>query len=823
LFGVSRYRFGASSLPLAMCAGGAGVILNAFRQKQGEAGSVESTVPLRELLSFREPRDAVSLAVRRAQLDALIRLVPVTVTSQVLAAVLVALALRGHVSSLQLGAWLTCTFAICIVRGGRALRVRLDPDYAERRPPRLEAVVVIICLLGLLWLVPPLAWFSTVDLDEKLLLCMLAAGLMCGASVSLASVPQAAIPYVVLMCSGGMLMAAQFQDAAQMVLLQLLFGWVLSWAIILNARRFISHVRAQLELQEQSELIRLLREFEASGSDWLWELGPDYRLRYMSKAMADAFGKPLRDLIGMPAMDILDPDGRAAPLSVGLQILDHHARDQRSFKDIAIPVQYGRRWWLLSGKPLIDSAGKFLGWRGVGSDITDIRLSGTDSIRTARLDPLTGVANRLLVREQLEGALLRCLTGDGGCALLLVDLDRFKLVNDTLGHGAGDELLCEVAARLEQSAGGVGTVGRLGGDEFALVWNLPDDRATLSQIADELIAELSRPFAIAGTTIHVGATVGIATAPDDGANEEELIRSADLALYRAKAQGRGSHQFFARWMADEASASRQLESDLRSAITDGGLSLAYQPIVDARSGKVVAREALMRWAHPQFGNIEPETFIPIIEEAGLMGQVGSWVVREACAEATTWGDGIAVAVNVSPVQLGNAGLEATVLSALAATGLGASRLELEVTESVFLSNDPATRDALSRLHSLGIKLVLDDFGTGYSSFGSLARGEFSKIKIDRAFASGAAAGDAQSRSIVEAMIWLARGLGLTVTAEGIETAHEAQVLADLGCDRLQGFHFGKPQSSALPPRTELLPARIEMEQRPERRLLGRRG
>jgi diguanylate cyclase (GGDEF)-like protein len=784
---------------------------------------VESTEPVRDLVSFKEPRDAVSAAVRRAQIDALIRLVPVTVSSQLLAAMLVALSLYGHVPPIQLAGWLCATFGICIARGGRALRVRLDPGYAERKPPRLQHIVVIVCLLGLLWLVPPIFWFGRVDLDEKLLLCVLAAGLMSGASVSLATVPQAGIPYVGLMCAGGVLMAAQFEDAVQMVMLQLLFAGVLSWAMVLNARRFINHVRGQLELHEQSELIRLLREFEASGSDWLWEVGPDYRLVYMSEAMADAFGKPLRELIGKAAIEILDPDGRAAPLSVGLRILETHALEKKAFKDVAIPVQYGRRWWLLSGKPLIDSAGRFLGWRGVGSDITDIRLTGTDSIRTARLDPLTGVANRLLVREQLEGALLRCLGGDGGCALLLVDLDRFKLVNDTLGHGVGDDLLCEVAKRLEQSASGVGTVGRLGGDEFALVWNLPAGPDALSQIADRIIADISRPFAIAGTTIHVGATVGIARAPEDGANEEELIRSADLALYRAKAQGRGSHQFFARWMADEAIASRRLESDLRSALAEGGLSLAYQPIVDARSGTTIAREALMRWNHPEYGEIEPETFIPIIEEAGLIGQVGAWVLREACAEAATWDGDIAVAVNMSPVQLGSAGLETTVVSALASAGLSSSRLELEVTESVFLSDDPSTRSTLARLHSLGVQLVLDDFGTGYSSFGSLARGEFSKIKIDRSFASGAAAGDCQARSIVDAMIGLAGGLGLKVTAEGVETAQEAKVLTELGCDHLQGFFFGRPERPARPPRSELLSEPAGFEKRPERRRLGGRS
>jgi EAL domain-containing protein (putative c-di-GMP-specific phosphodiesterase class I) len=303
-----------------------------------------------------------------------------------------------------------------------------------------------------------------------------------------------------------------------------------------------------------------------------------------------------------------------------------------------------------------------------------------------------------------------------------------------------------------------------------------------------------------------------------------LIRSADLALYRAKAQGRGGHQFYAPWMTDQAMASRRLESDLRSALSDGGLAIAYQPIVHARSGGVVAREALLRWTHPERGEIPPETFIPIIEEAGLIGHVGAWVLREACAEAAGWPEHIAIAVNVSPAQLGAAGLESTVVNALAASGLHPGRLELEVTESIFLSDDPSTREALSRLRSLGVRLVLDDFGTGYSSFGSLARGSFSKIKIDRTFASGAAAGDRHAKSIVEAMIGLARGLGLKVTAEGVETAAEAKALAALGCDHLQGFHFGRPTrpKSARGSAPKNLPIVSDMEPVPTRRRSGSR-
>jgi predicted signal transduction protein with EAL and GGDEF domain len=342
-------------------------------------------------------------------------------------------------------------------------------------------------------------------------------------------------------------------------------------------------------------------------------------------------------------------------------------------------------------------------------------------------------------------------------------------------------------------------------------------------MASRVIADLGRPFVIGGTSIHVGATVGIARAPHDGHNEEELMKCADLALYRAKGKGRGGHQFFAPWMAEHAMASRRLESELRHAVAHGGLSLAYQPIVDAQTGSVVAREALLRWTHPERGDIPPETFIPIIEEAGLIGQVGTWVLREACAEASTWADNVGVAVNVSPAQLGGSGLEATVVGALGASGLTADRLELEVTESVFLSDDPTTRDALSRLRALGIQLVLDDFGTGYSSFGSLARGEFSKIKIDRSFACGAAAGERQARSIVEAMIGLARGLGVLVTAEGVETAAQAKALAKMGCHHLQGFYFGRPIKPDRGARIELLPSDTDEAVPSERRRLGVRS
>ena len=292
--------------------------------------------------------------------------------------------------------------------------------------------------------------------------------------------------------------------------------------------------------------------------------------------------------------------------------------------------------------------------------------------------------------------------------------------------------------------------------------------------------------------MHVGATVGIARGGQDGKREEQLMRSADLALYRAKEEGRGGYAFFDHSMFVAAEDLRALENDARDALDSGALRLVYQPIVEAASGQLVGREALLRWDHPTRGEVPPHRFIPIIEDAGLMHRIGEWVIRGACAEAATWDQPLRIAVNVSAAQLNGSGLAQTVVNALAVTGLAPDRLELEVTESVFLGDDRETLGSLDRLRMIGVRLVLDDFGKGYSSFGYLARAHFSKIKIEQSFVQGAAEGSRESVAIVHAILALAGGLGVETTAEGIETAEQAQAMRSFGCTQLQGFYFGRP-------------------------------
>lgn len=744
-----------------------------------------------DLLSLNTPRDRISRAVRQSQIDALVRLVPATVGIQVLTAAVMVVGLRDTTDNFQLGLWFGAMLLGCFARGVRAVRLRHDPEYAEQFPPRTGMICLVIALLATLWLVPPLIWFDAATPGQRIFICVVMAALVSAGSITLVSLPQAALLYVGILAIGCFSLTMKL-GSPSMFGLMLVYAAVLAINILSTARQFVAHSRDRIELREQGEIIKLLRELEATGSGGLWELDGDLRIAKMSSELLAEMRLTEEAVIGIHYRRFLDPMGQIATLSSGMRSLFEDLDSGTPFRDRAVLSADRLRWWSISGKPIHDDKSELVGWRGVASDITDARLSGNDAVRAARTDPLTGLANRLLVREVLEEAVLQQWEKRSGCALLLVDLDRFKLVNDTLGHGIGDQLLVEVARRLEKAAGDGGRIGRIGGDEFAIVWNGGCGREQLSSVAERIIGELSKSFTIGAATIHVGATIGIALCPQDGLLEEELMRSADLALYRAKQEGRGGYAYFERRMYEEAEESRLLEQDVRQALSDDGLALAYQPIIDALTGEVVGREALLRWRHPKRGDIPPDQFIPIIEDAGLIHQIGDWVIREACAEAVRWDAQTRVAVNISAAQLSGAGLAKTVLGALASTRLEPGRLELEVTESVFLGDDAVTLASLERLRALGVRLVLDDFGKGYSSFGYLSRAHFSKIKIDQSFVRGAADGAKDCVAIVHAILALARGLGVETTAEGVETEVQAEVMRQLGCTQLQGFHFGRP-------------------------------
>ena len=410
----------------------------------------------------------------------------------------------------------------------------------------------------------------------------------------------------------------------------------------------------------------------------------------------------------------------------------------------------------------------------------------------ARHDALTGLPNRRYIRELLDEALVNLRSSASPCAMMLIDLDRFKAVNDTLGHEAGDALLLDVGNRLHQLLPAGARAGRLGGDEFAAVIS-GLEQPQLERLAAQVIEALSEPYAVVGSTANIGASVGIATGTAEAATVDLLTRNADLALYSSKRHGRGKYTVFTPDMLHDAEERRVLEADLRTALVDHQFSIAYQPIVDAGQNRVVAFEALLRWQHPTRGEVSPDVFIPIAEEAGLIRPIGEWVLRTACAEAARWPQDVKLAINLSAIQVEAEGLLASVVSAIAQSGVSAERLEFEVTESVYMREGPAAAKTLEALKSLGVGLALDDFGTGYSSLGYLQRADFSKIKIDRSFVKAAAAGCQESLAIIQAIVSMAHGLNMTTTAEGVETEEERQLVRDLGCDQIQGFLVGRPE------------------------------
>ena len=427
------------------------------------------------------------------------------------------------------------------------------------------------------------------------------------------------------------------------------------------------------------------------------------------------------------------------------------------------------------------------GWVATFEDVTERRRAEAQIMHMARHDALTDLPNRLYFRERIEQTLER---GEN-LAVLFVDLDRFKTVNDTLGHPVGDALLCAVTKRLQMAVRGSDTVARLGGDEFAIVQfgARPTDA---TELAARVVDTLSKPFDVLGNQIVIGASIGIAMAPTDGNGPDQLLRNSDMALYRAKSNGRGAYHFFQPEMDAEMQARHALEVDLRKAMLTGEFENYYQPIVDVATGKIVGFEALVRWNHPQRGLVAPDAFIPLAEEIGLIVPLGEWVLRQACRDAAAWPGKLTVSVNLSAVQFRNTSLALTVASALGASGLDAKRLDLEITETVLLQQDRGVLTILHQIRDLGARISMDDFGTGYSSLSYLRSFPFDKIKIDRSFIQELGKkGD--STAIVRAVTRLAGNLGMATIAEGVETSEQLEILRAEGCTQVQGYLFSRPK------------------------------
>ena len=759
------------------------------------SAAAADNLDFRALLGLRDGPDPAEWGrIRAAQLHAGRQLALFLLAASLLGAAATASLFHRAVPLWQLAGWAGLTTTVSVLVALRRLsshhRTGGYATVTDLRATGWEGAA-----LAAVWALPPLVFESAADSGSAYALWLVLSVLMTTAAVALAPLTLAALIFLGMLTgtvATGLVLDGAYAAAGT----TLVFAALLTVICVSRARSLVALRASRMALEERDETVSLLlREFEEQGADWLWETDGARRVVKASPRFAIACGLDSVSINGLPFLQVLaGPTWESGNFASALRVLAEKMKVRESFRDLRLPVFINgeERWWELAASPRYDDRGAFMGFRGVGSDVTEQRASADKINRMARFDTLTGLPNRLMINETLVRAMAEAEKWGKRCAFMMIDLDRFKAVNDTLGHPVGDRLLSRVSERLAQLMGDKAMCGRLGGDEFAVVVPDATDTSAVEKLAQSIIETLSRPYEVDQHTLYIGASVGLATGPRDGRTAEMLIRSADLALYRAKDGGRGMFQSYEPALHVQAEERRVLEIALRGALEKGEMHLHYQPVVEAETGHLRGFEALLRWQSAQFGNVSPVKFIPLAEEARLIEPIGEWVLRTACDEAARWPSEVRIAVNVSAEQLQNPRFVSTVMSALANSGLPAERLELEVTESVFMHEELGATKVLDRVLDLGVKLSLDDFGTGYSSLGYLSRTRFSSIKIDRSFVKSASKGVREAIAIIRAVVALAKSLGMATTAEGVETEAEHRMVQELGCTKVQGYYFGRP-------------------------------
>ena len=708
---------------------------------------------------------------------------------------LVALLVYPQVPGMLLAAW-GCALAMSVAHAF-SLDMRLRAAELQRfNTDEVRAHAMSSATKGAVWSLGVVALSAVGAADQIANIWIVLCILVVCSTTSRYSVPLSTAAFLAAISVGPLLVAI---GGGTFLLALVIAGTTVlgSLGTFEMARMRVGARMSQLAIQEKSETVSmLLREFEEGEADWLWQIDTNRKMRAVSPRLAFALGRDPVEIEGRSFLQLLSGenwDSGHSPAS--LRKLAEKLKHRESFSNLTVKATIGgrRRYWELSGTPILGEKGDFQGFRGVGSDVTEQHESSEKIAFLARYDTLTQLPNRLMLNETLGDALEYARKWRTRCAFLMIDLDRFKAVNDSLGHLVGDQMLGEVARRLQPLMDEGEVCGRLGGDEFAIIIRDAADRRRVDTLAKTVIAALSAPYHVENQVLYVGASVGSALGPRDGHKVEEIIRNADLALYRAKSEGGGVHCEYEPSLHATAEEKRQLEFSLRSALENEEMVLHYQPVVDANSEEVVSFEALVRWNSKLHGFVSPGKFIPLAEDTRLIVPIGTWVMNEACREAASkWPAHVKVNVNVSPEQLLEPDFVGTVVRALSHSGLAASRLEIEVTESIFMRDAGVVRKALEQCLALGCSVALDDFGTGYSSLGYLRKMQFTTIKVDRTFVQGAAQNSPESLAIIRAVVAMADSLGMTTTAEGVENQDEADLIRKLGCTKIQGYHFGRP-------------------------------
>lgn len=717
---------------------------------------------------------------------------PITVPMNLLVAGLVCWIFRGRIELWQMALWLTSVVVIM----GLLLAVWIRDRRLPARPSASQGAITFQTLrataLAVVWGVMIWRVYPVRVGDEAQIVVAIAAGILCAGGYVMAAVPTASVGFVMVLAgfAGTAFGSADEPNALLLAMLFVLYAATICISIGRLSKTFIARLMAENEAARQQQVVGLLlKDFEDHASDVLWEIDARGRIRHASSKLLVSFGIEPGKL----------PD--RSFLTLISRLRDQDADDDRSLKRlrrrfsagvpfsneaIRLKIRGETRWWGITAKPLTnEDDGRISGWRGVISDITESKTSHSALYKLAHRCPLTGLANRRHFMAKIAETLDH-LPANATCAILYLDLDNFKKVNDLHGHAMGDALLKAIGRQIGSGLRKGDLAARLGGDEFAILLSRIDSEEVAASFAGRLMSRVEPSFRMGDLQLPVGISIGIAIGPRHGTAPDELMRAADMALYRAKSTGKGSVQVYSPVLGREKHRRRILEESLRTAVRKGQLTVAYQPQVAIATGEIVAFEALVRWHHPELGHITPSEFIPIAEETGLIEELGAWVLRTACRQATRWPASVGLAVNVSPVQAMGENLVASVRRAIAESGLQIRRLEAEITESIFLNEDSKALQNLHSLRAMGVKIALDDFGVGYSSLGYLRRFPFHSLKIDRAF-TGELATSLQARSIVKAIVTLANSLEMTTIVEGVEHPAQLSVVRETGCDQFQGF------------------------------------
>lgn len=558
--------------------------------------------------------------------------------------------------------------------------------------------------------------------------------------------------------------------------------------------------KASLDPIDQSDCARrveLLDNFEETGLGWFWASDAHGRLIYLSQGAIDKLGLERDDILGAPVQELFgkeEPsgfDGEKRPLKLVLN--SYHSISRRC---IQILGANGPLWWQIAGNPRFERKDKFIGYRGSIEDISESYENRVAAEKLAHFDGLTGLANRTRFARRIEET-LRAFTGSKrSCALLMLDLDRFKKINETMGRGAGDGVLKQASERLVRIIGDKGEIARFGGNEFQILLPDEDDRGNLSDLVQRIIQMISQPYLIDGSRAVIGTSVGIAIAPYDGVDCDELLEASGMALNAAKSGGSGNYRFYTADLRERARRRALLEADLREAISREELQMHFQPIVEAQSHRVKCLEALIRWNHPEHGWVSPAEFIPVAEEIGIIKEIGTWALKKVCEDAADWPVKLPVAINVSAAQFDDDRFLKIVKQAIEYSGIDPARIELEITESIFVGDFGRANKVFKQLKKQGVRLALDDFGTGYSSLSYLRDAKFDKIKIDQSFIRGCSKKDNNNRAIINAVVGLASALNMETVAEGIESKDELEVVCQQGVSSLQGRIFSDTISNS---------------------------